>query len=274
MVSTKKFSEFLDGGTLEEGNIPVGLEGGTNVKWTAAPQFTAPFTTATRPAAPATPTIGYNTDTGMWDYWNGTSWETLSTAGDVSDILTLLASNTATEGASLIGLEDQGSVSAKTVQDLAEATFIAQTDNGTLANAQFLSALTTGIVKNTTGTGVLSIATPGTDFIVWTWNTVNTATALVAYNGYVADDVGVVAFTLPATATVGDQFFIMGVNTGLFTVAQNALQSLRLGNVVTTVGVGGSLASQAQGDSILITCTATDTDFMVSVLSGGNYTLN
>lgn len=43
--------------------------------------------------------------------------------------------------------------------------FIVQgtTDTG-LTNAQFLGALSTGIVKNTTTTGVLSIATPGTDY--------------------------------------------------------------------------------------------------------------
>lgn len=274
MVSTRKMSEFADGGNFASSNIPVGLEGGVNTFWTATTQFTAPFTTAGRPAAPATPTIGYNTDTGMWDFWNGASWETLSTSGDVSAVLALLASYAAGEGASLIGLEDQGAVSSKTVQDLAEATFIAQTDNGTLANAQFLAALSTGLLKNTTGTGVLSAAVPGTDYLVWTWSTIVIDTAMVAFNGYLVDDGALITLTLPATATVGDQFVVMGVNTGLFSIAQNAGQSLRLGNVVTTTGVGGSLDSQAQGDSILITCTATDTEFMVSVLAGGNFTLN
>jgi hypothetical protein len=44
--------------------------------------------------------------------------------------------------------------------------FIVQgtTDTG-LSGAQFLGALTTGILKNTTTTGVLSIATPGTDYV-------------------------------------------------------------------------------------------------------------
>jgi hypothetical protein len=44
------------------------------------------------------------------------------------------------------------------------ATYITQTSNGTLTNEQALSALATGIVKNTTTTGVLSIAAQGTDY--------------------------------------------------------------------------------------------------------------
>lgn len=44
------------------------------------------------------------------------------------------------------------------------ATYITQTANGTLTNEQALSALATGIIKNTTTTGVLSIAVGGTDF--------------------------------------------------------------------------------------------------------------
>lgn len=47
-----------------------------------------------------------------------------------------------------------------------DATYITQTANGSLSNEQALSALATGIVMNTTSTGVLSIATAGTDYEV------------------------------------------------------------------------------------------------------------
>lgn len=46
-----------------------------------------------------------------------------------------------------------------------DATFITQTANSTLTNEQALSALATGVVKNTTTTGVLSIAVAGTDYV-------------------------------------------------------------------------------------------------------------
>lgn len=45
-----------------------------------------------------------------------------------------------------------------------DATYITQTANGTLTAEQALSALATGILKSTTGTGVVSIATAGTDY--------------------------------------------------------------------------------------------------------------
>lgn len=45
-----------------------------------------------------------------------------------------------------------------------DATYITQTPNATLTNEQALSLLATGLLKNTTGTGVLSIATPTVDF--------------------------------------------------------------------------------------------------------------
>jgi hypothetical protein len=45
-----------------------------------------------------------------------------------------------------------------------DATYITQIPNATLTNEQALSALATGLVKNTTGTGVLSIAASGTDY--------------------------------------------------------------------------------------------------------------
>ncbi len=45
-----------------------------------------------------------------------------------------------------------------------DATYITQTANGVLSNEQALSSLSTGLVKVTTTTGVLSTATAGTDY--------------------------------------------------------------------------------------------------------------
>jgi len=45
-----------------------------------------------------------------------------------------------------------------------DATYIVQTANTTLTNEQVLASLATGLVKNTTGTGVLTIGVEGTDY--------------------------------------------------------------------------------------------------------------
>ncbi len=60
-----------------------------------------------------------------------------------------------------------------------DATYITQTANGSLSSEQALGSLATGIVKNATTTGVLSIASAGTDYVVPAGN-VATATALAA----------------------------------------------------------------------------------------------
>lgn len=47
-----------------------------------------------------------------------------------------------------------------------DAKYIVQQANSTLTNEQALGALSTGLVKNTTTSGILSIATAGTDYVV------------------------------------------------------------------------------------------------------------
>jgi uncharacterized protein DUF5907 len=63
--------------------------------------------------------------------WNGSAWYALSGAGSAAPV---------------------------------DATYLTQTPNSTLTNEQAMSALSTGIVKNTTATGVQSIAASGVDY--------------------------------------------------------------------------------------------------------------
>lgn len=158
MVNTKKFSEFSVALQNNSDQEVVGLEAGVNIR---SDRFLT-WTTAGRPASPFNGLLGFNTTLQQYEFWDSVAlaWTQLEDSGDISGLLALLASHAVGEGASLIGLQNQSGVTNKTVQDLANATFIAQTDNGTLQNAQFLGSLTTGIVKNTTTTGVLSISAP------------------------------------------------------------------------------------------------------------------
>lgn len=57
------------------------------------------------------------------------------------------------------------------------ATYITQTLNGTLTAEQALASLATGLLKNTTGTGVLTIAIAGTDYVIPTDLSTNDGTA-------------------------------------------------------------------------------------------------
>ncbi len=154
MVNTVKFSQFVTAPLTSANNEVVGLENGVNVQ---SVRFLS-WTTAGRPVTPFNGLLGINTTLQQYEFWDAIAnvWTQLSD----TNIFAILASHAVGQGASLIGLQDQSNVTSKTVQNLANAAFIAKTDNGTLQNAQFLGSLTTGIVKNTTSTGVLSISAP------------------------------------------------------------------------------------------------------------------
>lgn len=67
---------------------------GTNVGFWSA---------ATRPAAPALRTFGYNTTTGIWEGWTGVAWVPVSTpAGSVGAVV--LAANTVADAQNAIGI--------------------------------------------------------------------------------------------------------------------------------------------------------------------------
>lgn len=105
------------------------------------------------------------------------------------------------------------------------------------------------------------------------WSVISTATKTIVNNeGYFANRVGGVAFTLPATSSVGDRFIINAKHAGGWTIAQNASQNIRLGNQVTTTGVGGSLASTGIGDSLEIVCSIANLEYNV-ISSIGNITV-
>lgn len=162
MVLTKKFSQFTDSGDLQNDDTTVGFGDEGNVFFNNPWTFLPPGNTGERP--PIDPNMYYrlrfNTQTISYEFYDPLSMEWI-VLGDTVSILSLLASHVAGEGASLVGLEDQSTVTSKTVQDLANATFILQNNNGSTENAQFLDVLPTGFASVTTGSGVLNSRTIG-----------------------------------------------------------------------------------------------------------------
>ena len=118
-----------------------------------------------------------------------------------------------------------------------------------------------GAGVQTTGVGntiTINVSTSG-----FTWNVVTSASnpiTLVAENGYICKGAGVVQFVLPAAASIGDSFFIKGYG-NLWTLAQNALQTVSLGAVTSTAGVGGSIAASQIKDAIELLCVTANLEF-------------
>lgn len=100
--------------------------------------------------------------------------------------------------------------------------------------------------------------------------TAATKTIVVNYT-YGANRGGGVAFTLPPTATVGSHFTIIGI-AGLWSVAQNALQYVKIGSTTSTIGVTGSITATNAADSVTFVCVVADTGW-VATSSMGNITI-
>lgn len=129
--------------------------------------------------------------------------------------------------------------------------FIVQgtTDAG-LSAAQFLGALGTGIVKNTTTTGVLSIAAAATDYVA--------PSAYASANGLTMSTARLLGRTTAATGAAEE----ITVGSGL-TLSAGTLTSTGLGGTVTSVsvvsanGFAGTVATSTTTPAITLTTSVT-----------------
>jgi len=107
------------------------------------------------------------------------------------------------------------------------------------------------------GAGSITISGTGSGI---GWTEVTSASQLmVADNGYVTNNAGLVTLTLPATAAFGTAINVIGKGAGGWSIAQNAGQSVQIGSVSSTIGVGGSVSSTNSFDSLELICTTANT---------------
>jgi|GEM_PF-2371889 len=265
-IETIKFSEFLDGGDLENGSTTVGLDGGSNAFFNSPWTFLPSGTTAERPAIAADMyyRLRFNTTAPTtYEFYDPTAaaWVQIEDSADINDLIARLAAHTVGDGASMIGLEDQGLIVDKTVQDLAEAAFIAQTSNGTLNNAQFLDALATGFLSSTTVTGVVASR-------IMT----GTASEVDVANG---DGSGVPTFSLsstvdtPGTFTIGTTIVLDSIiddDTFATATATNIPTSESVKAYVDN-GAGGNIVNSVTGTASQVDINNADTSNPIVLLS-------
>ena len=99
-----------------------------------------------------------------------------------------------------------------------------------------------------------------------------TSQTIIPMAGYIANNAGLVTFTLPVTSAVGDVIFIVGKGAGGWKIAQNALQVIHFGDTDTLVGITGYISSTNRNDSVRLICIAANTEWLVSA-SVGNITI-
>lgn len=107
--------------------------------------------------------------------------------------------------------------------------------------------------------------------VVWSEVT-GTSQAAAVNSGYITNNVALVTVTLPTTAALGTIIEVSGKGAGGWKVAQNSGQTIHFGNVNTTTGTGGSLASTLQYDTVRLLCTTANTDWVV-LSNQGNITV-
>ena len=120
-------------------------------------------------------------------------------------------------------------------------------------------------VTGNPGTNTLTIQDTG----ITGWNKISTSQMLADNMGYFCTGGGALLLALPATSNVGDQISVALIGSTSWEITQGAGQQITIGNKSTTAGVGGSLTSTAQGDTITMVCYVTNLSWMV-ISSMGN----
>ena len=120
-----------------------------------------------------------------------------------------------------------------------------------------------GIVIITEYISIASLA----QYITWS-DVTGTSASMLSNHGYIADNVGLVTLTLPATASLGDIIYVIGKGSGLWSIAQNSGQTIHINAASSTTGTGGSAASTSQYNYVQLVCTVANTDFTVMMNEG------
>jgi hypothetical protein len=100
------------------------------------------------------------------------------------------------------------------------------------------------------------------------WAVTTSSQTLAENAGWFANGGGNLNFALPAIASVGDTYEIVAMSTGGWTITQAAGQSISIGPLTSTVGVGGSVNSLAKGDWIKLVCNVANTSWLGTVQQG------
>lgn len=148
------------------------------------------------------------------------------------------------------------------------------TTSGNASTAVWAKVITliagSGITISQSG-ATITISSSGSG-VSWTEVT-GTSQAMSANNGYTASNAALVTLSLPTVSSYGDVIYITGKGAGGWVISQAAGQQIHIGNLASTVGVGGSVASSDQYDSVALFCSVANTTWTTLGAPQGNLTV-
>lgn len=161
----------------------------------------------------------------------------------------------------------QAGVVSSTLSPLVPISFVE--DVGSAAPAAGILKISGGVGITTSGAGntVTITAIPPTSFGWTSVTSANNPVLLTTQNGYITKGNTSVHFILPAAAAIGDNYRIIGYG-NLWSIAQNAGQTIRIGSSVTTAGVLGSVTATMATDCLDIICVTSNLEFFCDVVQG------
>lgn len=128
-----------------------------------------------------------------------------------------------------------------------------------------------GTIGITTSGSTINLETTALD-AYYTFQEIATSQSAIVNFWYSCNNASLITLTLPGTANLGDKVKITGKGVGGWKVGQNVGQQIHYGNLNTTSGTGGSIASINTFDCIELVCISVNTDWLVHN-SQGNLTI-
>lgn len=142
---------------------------------------------------------------------------------------------------------------------------------GTLATVNSNVGSFTNATITVNGKGLITAASSGNPTVAWSEVT-GTSQSMAINSAYILNNASLVTATLPSTAAVGSVIYVVGKGAGGWKIAQNASGIIHFGNVNTTTGTGGSLASTNLYDCVQLVCTVANNEWTV-MNAQGNITI-
>jgi len=159
--------------------------------------------------------------------------------------------------------------------NISKTTLRGTTSTGSVGTASLVTTNVTNFdgILSSADTNVQAALETIDDWHKWSIVTVNAG--LVVNTGTIANKVGLLTMTLPATANIGAELAFANINTAVgLRIAQNANQQILAGTSATTIGVGGYLETTALRNSVTLVCIVSGASTVWMAISLiGNWTI-